>query len=106
MIYPDYAFCIRMATEEDEPTLRRLAGLDSQPPIAGPALIGEIDGAAAAAISLTDGRVIADPFRSTAGLRQVLQTRYRVIRTHERMPLLPERLRAAFAPFRARVAGA
>lgn len=105
-MYPSYPYVIRSAADEDEQTLRRLAGLDSQPPLLHPALIGEIDGKPAAAISLIDGRVIADPFRSTAGLRQVLQTRYRVLRTYSRTPSLPERLYAAVAPFRARAASA
>jgi hypothetical protein len=105
-MYPAYAYVIRSAADEDEDVLRRLAGLDSQPPLSHPALIGEIDGSPAAAISLTDGRVIADPFRSTAGLRQVLQTRFRVLRTYSRTPSLPERLHTALAPFRTRVASA
>jgi hypothetical protein len=103
-MYPEYAYVIRLATDEDEQALRRLAGLDSQSPLSSPALIGEIDGIPAAAVSLTDGRVIADPFRSTAGLRQVLQTRVRAQRAYSRAPSLPERLHSALAPFRARTA--
>ena len=47
------AYVIRHATGAD-----KLAELDSQRPLTGPALVGEIDGRPAAAISLTDGRVI------------------------------------------------
>jgi hypothetical protein len=32
------------------------------------ALIGDVDGVPAAAISLADGRVVADPFRPATGL--------------------------------------
>ena len=103
-MYPTNDYVIRKATSDDERALQRLAGLDSQRPFAGPALVGEIDGVPAAAVSLTDGRVIADPFKRTVVLGQLLQMRFRALRTYSRTPSLPERLRAAFAPFSARVA--
>jgi hypothetical protein len=62
------AFTIRPAHESDEPTLVWLAALASQPAVRRPALIGDIDGMPAAAISLVDGRVVTDPFRPAAGL--------------------------------------
>jgi hypothetical protein len=86
------AFVIRKATDEDAQTLRELAEVDSQAPIAVPALIGEIDGAPAAAISLVDGRVIADPFQRTAQLTPLLRLRSRAIHAHERTPSVRERL--------------
>jgi hypothetical protein len=46
------AFTIRRAEKSDEPTLAWLAALDSRPAVARPALIGDIDGIPAAAISL------------------------------------------------------
>jgi hypothetical protein len=73
----------------------RLAELDSQRPLIGPALVGEIDGRPAAAISLTDGRVVADPFQPTANLVALLRMRARGLRAHERTPALSDRLRAA-----------
>src|SRR6266540_6688638 len=63
---PAASYKTRMAVAEDAPNLRRLAALDSQSPPGGPVLIGEIDGVPAAAISLTSGRAVADPFRPTA----------------------------------------
>jgi hypothetical protein len=65
----------RMAVAEDAPNLRRLAALDSQSPLSGPVLMGEIDGVPAAAISLTSGRVVADPFRPTAELVATMRVR-------------------------------
>ena len=62
------AFTIRRAEKSDEPTLAWLAALDSRPAVARPGLIGDIDGIPAAAISLVDGRVVADPFRPTSAL--------------------------------------
>ena len=66
---------LRFATEEDAHTLRRLAELDSRTPLAGRVLIGEIAGSPAAALSLGDDRVIADPFRRTDHLVACLRIR-------------------------------
>ena len=53
------SYRIRFATEQDTEMLRRLAERSSDRPLDGGVLIGEIDGAFAA-LSLSDGRVIAD----------------------------------------------
>jgi hypothetical protein len=101
-MYPANAYHLRRATETDEQALRELAELDSQRPISGPALIGEIDGEPAAAVSLIDGRVIADPFKHTAVLTQMLHMRYDAIRAYSSTPSLAARMRQALAPFQAR----
>jgi len=88
-------YVIRHATPSDDQALRDIASLDSQRPLAEPVLIGEIDGRPAAAISLVDGQVIADPFIHTATLTQVLPVRARAIDAHRRSPSLVERLRAS-----------
>lgn len=75
-------YSIRPATDDDAWALRWLAELDSQRLLHGPALIGEIDGIPAAALSLTDGRVAADPFQATAVLRQMLRARADALRAH------------------------
>jgi hypothetical protein len=72
-MYSANAYIIRPAIVGDESALRRLVELDGQRlPFCGPALIGEIDGAPAVAISLRDGRIISDPFqpRATANRRR------------------------------------
>ena len=84
----------------------RLAELDSQRPLTGPALVGEIDGRPAAAISLEDGRVVADPFQPTANLVALLRMRARGLHAHERVPALRDRLRAAVRVSRAQPAAA
>jgi hypothetical protein len=66
-------FTIRPASESDEPTLRWLAALAGEPDLPRPALVGDIDGLPAAAISRVDGRVVADPFRPTAALAERLR---------------------------------
>jgi hypothetical protein len=98
-MYPANSYAIRQATDADVATLRHLAELDSQKPLAGPALIAESGGAAVAAISLFDERVIADPFERTTVLTQLLQMRLRALRAHSSSPSLTDRLRAAFRPF-------
>jgi hypothetical protein len=103
---PTNAYTIRRATDADAGALRRLAQLDSQRPITGPALIGDIDGAPAAAVSLADGRVVADPFQPTSSLTELLQMRRRALRTRPRTPSLRKRLRAALAPVNARLIAA
>lgn len=80
-MYSANAFSIRPATHEDAYSLRKLAELDSQSPVSEPALIGEIDGRPAAALSLADGRVTADPFQHTAQLTALLTMRFRAGRT-------------------------
>ena len=96
---------IRPATAADGAVLERLAVLDSQRPIAAPALIGERDGTAAAAISLADGRVVADPFVPTAQLVAILRLRASALTAYARQPSLRERIRAALARWRPIVAG-
>ena len=106
-MYAATAYNIRKSTEADGPALRRLAELDSQRPLAGEALVAEIDGKPAAAISLADdARVIADPFQHTAVATQMLHMRYGALRAYSRTPSLPDRMRAALAPFRARTRNA
>jgi hypothetical protein len=94
-VLPANSYVIRQATVDDEQALAEIAQLDSQRPLSGPALIGEIDGRPAAAISLEDRRVIADPFDFTIQLRQVLRIRAAAMHAHSRTPSLPERLRAS-----------
>jgi hypothetical protein len=87
---PAASYKTRMAVAEDAPNLRRLAALDSQSPLSGPILMGEIDGVPAAAISLSSGRVVADPFRQTAEL--VATLRMRTAARVERRTSLRERI--------------
>jgi hypothetical protein len=88
-------YVIRMATDEDARALRRLGELDSQPPIGGRALIGEIDGRPTAALSMDNGRVTADPFRHTEHLVACLRMRAQALQAYQATPSLRERLLAA-----------
>ena len=71
------AIVIRGASAADDRALLRLAGRDSARPLAGPAMVAEVDGKLLAAISIGTGAVIADPFRPTAELVDLLRVRAR-----------------------------
>lgn len=66
---------IRLAVSDDELALRRLAQLDSARPLAGQKLLAEHGGSVVAAVSMTDGAAIADPFRTTADTVELLRLR-------------------------------
>jgi hypothetical protein len=89
------AYCIRPARADDEPALRRLAFLDSADALSGRILLGEIDRIPAAAISLDEDRIVADPFQESDALRMHLRMRAAGIQAHERMPSVRDRIRAA-----------
>lgn len=71
----DDAVLIRSSLACDEPALRRLAALDSAPPLRGHAVVAEARGELIAARCLATGREIADPFRPTADALQLLRLR-------------------------------
>jgi hypothetical protein len=70
---PTPTISIRPAAADDGRTLVRLAALDSSPVPFGQVLIAEVDGQPKAALSLADGRVVADPFSRTAELVGLLR---------------------------------
>jgi len=84
---------IRGAAPTDARTIVRLAALDSTRPFDGDALIAEIDGQAAAAMSLDTGKVVADPFARTAELVDMLEVHRRALAARE-----ARTLRAATTP--------
>lgn len=70
---------IRPARPEDEGALLRLAALDSAAALDGEILVADVDGAIVAALGLEQDRAIADPFRPTADLVELLRTRARLM---------------------------
>src|SRR5919198_411605 len=69
---------IRMAGPADVPALRRLAQLDSAPPPEHvPMLVAVADGDVCAALPLSGGRAVANPFRRTAEIVAMLTARAR-----------------------------
>jgi hypothetical protein len=75
---------LRLGSPADQASLARLAELDSSTPPAQPVLLAEVDGQVRAALSLTGGTVIADPFYPTAQLIDLLRARVRQLDTAPR----------------------
>lgn len=71
---------IRAARGSDGPALRRLAELDSSPLPAGDLLIAETDDELVAALSVDTGDKVADPFRPTADVVDLLAFRAQRLR--------------------------
>jgi hypothetical protein len=90
---------LRPATVSDAPELRRLAELDTRELPPGPHLVAERDGRLAAAISLSSGAVVSNPFERTAEICDLLRhaaatrRRHRIVR-----PLRRTRTRPVPAP--------
>ncbi|HEX2087329.1 MAG TPA: hypothetical protein VHF89_16720 [Solirubrobacteraceae bacterium] len=74
---------IRAATTGDGPALARLAALDSSPVPFGPVMLAEVDGQPRAALSVSDDRVIGDPFVRTAELAELLRVHARAVAERE-----------------------
>jgi hypothetical protein len=99
-MFPANTYRIWIADADDADALKRLEEQAGQQPPAGRILMGEIDGTPAAALSLHDGRAIADRSRNTDRLVTTLRMRAGAIRAYEAVPSLPERLRAALPAYR------
>jgi hypothetical protein len=72
---PAPVIALRMAADDEAKDLRQLAGLDSERPLRGDAMVALVDGRMVAAISLLDGRVIADPLVASADASALLRQR-------------------------------
>jgi hypothetical protein len=88
---------LRMAHPEDDRDVRRLAALDSSSPLEEPVMLALVDGEAVAAVSLSDERVVANPFLPTADAVALLDMRIAQLRRPRlrRRIVWPPRLRAA-----------
>ena len=64
---------LRLADQDDDGALRRLAERDSAALPPGPHLVAFRDDELEAAISLRTGEIVADPFRRTADLCELLR---------------------------------
>ena len=87
---------LRVAGADEADELARLAALDSARPLRGQALVAVVDGKLVAAISLGDGRVIADPLAPTAEARASLHARAAQLAHTPRRPW--RRFRPRFRP--------
>jgi hypothetical protein len=92
---------LRRAVRRDDAALVRLAQLDSAPRASGEMLVAEVDEQIVAAVPFDGGRAIADPFRPTAELVELLRARSgQLAAAGTRAPRFP-RLRPRFAHLRA-----
>lgn len=66
---------LRPAHDDEAILVRRLAQLDDSRPLEGDVLLAVVDGKPVAALSLCDGRVVADPFQPTAEAVALLRLR-------------------------------
>jgi hypothetical protein len=69
----DKQLTIRLAEVADTDALARLAALDSSYPPTGAALVAEVGGELWAAIEVDSGAAIADPFRPSGDLVDLLR---------------------------------
>jgi hypothetical protein len=69
----DTTLTIRRASAADTTALARLAALDSAAPPTGDLLLAEVDDELWAAVQLDTGTAIADPFRPSADLVELLR---------------------------------
>jgi len=70
----------------DAGTLTRLAALDETEPLTGDVLLAVADGRAVAAMSVDDGRVVADPFARTGEAVALLSLRAQQARRRSGAP--------------------
>ena len=66
---------LRLAGPDEVQVVRRLASLDDAPALTGQVLLALVDGQAVAALSLSDGRVVANPFLPTEAAVGLLRLR-------------------------------
>jgi hypothetical protein len=64
---------LRTARADDDVELVRLAALDGARPLGGPALVAEENGSIVAALCLSTGRAVADPFVPSLHLVELLR---------------------------------
>jgi hypothetical protein len=95
---------LRHAFPDDAAVVARLAALDSRPVPPAPLLLAEIDGEPWAALSLKTGATVADPFRPTAALLDLLSRRHTQLAAAREEPTArvatPARLRPRLSPHR------
>ena len=88
---------LRLARVDEDNAVRRLAQLDDAAELEGPAMLAVVDGEAVAAMSLSDLRIVANPFVRTQHAVKLLRLRAAHLsdRRERRRPL--RRLRPRFA---------
>jgi hypothetical protein len=95
---PMQPLTIRQSSPHDSQALIGLAELDSSRPLREPALVAEVGDEIWAAVSLSDQRVVADPFRPSGAIVPVLVERARQLRRDDRRERTRQRFGAVALP--------
>jgi hypothetical protein len=74
---PTQTIALRLAQPDEARDVARLAALDDAPRPDGQVLLALVDGRAVAALSLRDGRVVANPFEFTEDAVALLRLRHK-----------------------------
>ncbi|MDX6585892.1 MAG: hypothetical protein QOI31_365 [Solirubrobacterales bacterium] len=82
---------IRTAREADMADLARVAGRDTHELPSGTLLVAKVGSDVRAAISLSDGTIIADPFHRTTELVQMLKIRAGAVNRARKGHIAPRR---------------
>ncbi len=82
----DSTLTIRRASDSDGVALHKLAMLDSSPEPGGDVLVAEVGAELWAAVEVESGAAIADPFRPSADLVELLRFRAEAVRGERRVP--------------------
>jgi hypothetical protein len=85
------AVTVRLASRGDAGALARLSQLEGRPAPKGSTLVAEVGGVVLAARSLEDGAAVADPFRPTTQLAELLALRAQHLRNADETSLRPRR---------------
>jgi hypothetical protein len=94
-VWAEEVLTVRLAETADRAALERLAGRDSARVPPGAILLAAVGGEVRAAISVDGATVIADPFRPTAELVELLRLRSAQLRRRRPGPTwTPRRARA------------
>jgi hypothetical protein len=99
----DLSVTIRHAFPDDARALSRLATLDSSAPPPDPVLVAEVDGRLRAALSLSDGTIVADPFHPSQALIELLSARARQLASAREFAVGPGRVSAAWTVIQRRL---
>jgi hypothetical protein len=84
---------LRFGFPDDSSAIGRLAALDNSLPPARPVLLAEVAGELRAALSLSDGAVVSDPFFPSAAVVELLRARAGQLAASERRRGAPRRPR-------------
>jgi hypothetical protein len=82
----DDILILRRSTPRDAGAIARLVELEGAEPLVGDSLVAELDGTVVAAVTLADGRAVADIFRPTAELVRMLRDRREQLIRARRLP--------------------